>query len=157
MHVLPLLIALLVAFLWGTLPAVHKYLLGRHDPISVIVLSAAVYAVCTLSLAVWYWPRIKKDVATWRPRTFAILAANTIIAGFVANLLYMHVLKKHDSYIVSALVCISPAFTLLLAVLFLGERPTGVGALGVVLIVAGVVCVAYQGPPTDAFIEGSRV
>jgi uncharacterized membrane protein len=153
MHALPLLIALFVAFLWGTLPAVHKYVLGRHDPVSVIAVSAAIYAVCTIALVFWYWPRIKKDVATWRPRTFAILAANTIIAGFLANLLYMYVLKKHDSHIVSALVCISPVFTLLLAVLFLGERPTALGALGVVLIVAGVVCVAYQGPVEEVSIE----
>jgi drug/metabolite transporter (DMT)-like permease len=47
-------------------------------------------------------------------------------------------LKKHDSYIISALIYSSPIFTLLLACLFLNEQITYYGLLGVLFIVVGV-------------------
>ena len=42
--------------------------------------------------------------------------------AFLANLLYLMVLKKNQSYIVSALIYSSPVFMFLIAWLFLKEK-----------------------------------
>jgi drug/metabolite transporter (DMT)-like permease len=65
---------------------------------------------------------------------------------FLSNLLILHLLKTHDSYIVSAIIEGSaPLFTLLLVYLFFEEKITLIGVVGVLLIVLGIVCVAMNG------------
>lgn len=144
MHLVTVALAILIAFLWGVMPVCHKYVLKSHDPLALIIVGSAVYAVCTFVLLAVQWRRIKKDLVTWRWRTVALLGGVTVVSAFLANLLYMYILQKNESHIVIALVCTSPAFTYLLAMALLGERPTAMSTLGVVLITAGIVCVGMQ-------------
>ena len=67
-----------------------------------------------------------------------------VITGLVGNLIYMLLLEGHDSYIITALVSISPFFTLILAYLFTKEKITLWGALGTVLIILGILMIAYN-------------
>ena len=73
-----------------------------------------------------------------------ILISVSLGAGFLANLLFYYVLKSHESSLVSALVFSSPIFTLIVAYFFMKEELNGFGILGIVLIVLGVVCIAYN-------------
>lgn len=139
MKIVYILIALFVAFLWGLLPVVHKYVLQKHNIITVIVFSALIYALCTLILAWLYWPSIKKDLRIIDKNTILLLTIVTIFAGFLANIIYMYVLEKHDSHIISALVYTSPVFTLILAILFLNEKPTMLSLIGIFLIISGII------------------
>ena len=70
------------------------------------------------------------------------IGALSIITVFVANLIYVYILKKHEGYVISALVYSSPAFSLLLTYLFLRQKITIYGMIGVLLVVLGVVFLA---------------
>ena len=96
-----------------------------------------------LCFVCWNWkPIIKSAKAKLTLKIFCIVAFSSIFTAFVANYLNVQLLRKHDSYIVTAITFSSPLFTLLLASLFLGEKVNIYGIIGVILIVVGIMMVA---------------
>lgn len=58
----------------------------------------------------------------------------------VSNILFMFALRSgHDTGVVSALASASPVVTIMLAFLFLGEQPDWRQALGILLVLIGVI------------------
>jgi drug/metabolite transporter (DMT)-like permease len=142
MDIISLLVALCVAFLWGVSPVIHKSLLGKHSHVTIMLITATVNVLCVISYALFKNKELIPDMKTIPMKDVLIVAGTTITTVFLANILYYNVLKKHDSYIISALIYSSPIFTLLLAYLFLQEKITYYGLIGVLFIVVGVCFIA---------------
>ena len=102
------------------------------------------YMICLVLFIIYNWPSIKDDLFSIDRTSFIIICAAGILTGFLANLLYMFVLKDNDSYIIAALIYSSPIFTFILAIYFLKERVTFMGIFGFFLIVFGVICLALN-------------
>lgn len=142
MNVVPA--ALFVAFLWGVAPTIHKHVLRKTDPKTVMVVGSLFYIACLAVFAAYCWKDIRRDLPNLTPSNVFWIAITSIIAGFVANLIYYFILRKHDSYVISALIYCAPVFTLVLSYMFLKERATPLALLGVLLTVAGVVCLSLN-------------
>jgi len=146
--------AILVSFLWGMAPVIHKHVLKTVDTKVMMIATGAVYAACLLLFAVYSWKDVKKGLHKLDVYSVAWIVFAAVTTAFVANLVYLYVLKKHDSYVISALIYSAPVFTLALAYLFLHERPTLTGYAGVCLIIAGVLCLAYgERGGTEEFLD----
>ena len=109
-----------------------------------MVIGGVFYMMCMLGFAASFWKTVKKDWAKLDAKTIMLIGAVSVLTGFVANMLYFFVLKKHDSHVVSALIYSSPVFTLLLAYFLLHEKVTPIGCIGVIMVVLGVVCIALN-------------
>lgn len=144
MDALSIFVALGVAFLWGIAPVIHKSMLGKHSHVTIMLITATVNILCVISYAFFNNKELLPDMKTIPMKDVAIVAGTTITTVFLANVLYYNVLKKHDSYIISALIYSSPIFTLLLAYLFLKEKITYYGLLGVLCIVIGVLFISIN-------------
>jgi drug/metabolite transporter (DMT)-like permease len=137
-------VALFVAFLWGIHPILNKILLGKFNVPTVLVLSHFVYFLAVLIFIYLNYSEIAKDIKKVNSQDILILISVSLGAGFLANLLFYYVLKSHESSLVSALVFSSPIFTLIVAYFFMKEELNNFGILGILLIVLGVVCIAYN-------------
>ena len=137
-------IALFVSFLWGVVPVIHKFLLHEVHFSVVLVISSVAYITCAMGFAAYNWKELRPRLHYVSATNIAIIVATSAITGFLANLLYLYILKDNESYIVSALIYSSPVFTLLLAYVVLHERMNVLGVVGVLLIVAGVAAIAYN-------------
>jgi drug/metabolite transporter (DMT)-like permease len=137
-------VALFVAFLWGIHPILNKILLGKFNVPTVLVLSNFVYFLAVLVFIYLNYSEITKDVKKINNQDILIIFTVSLVAGFLANLLYYYVLKSHESSLVSALVFSSPIFTLIVAHFFMKEDLNGFGILGIILIVLGVICIAFN-------------
>lgn len=159
-------VALFIAFLWGVAPVIHKHVLKSVDPKVVMITGSIFYTACLIVF--WFYHReflhTHMQTLTWT-QVFWI-ASTAVICGFFTNIIYYHILQKHDSYVVSALIYSSPVFTFLLAYLFLKEKITLLGSMGVMAIVAGVVLLSlnerhhHQGAvpaPSPPFIKLDNV
>lgn len=142
MDSLSLFIALCVAFLWGVSPVIHKSLLGKHSHVTIMLITAIVNILCVISYAVFKNKELIPDMKTIPMKDVFVVACTTMTTVFLANVLYYTALKNNDSYIISALIYSSPIFTLLLAYLFLKEKITYYGLLGVLFIIVGVCFIA---------------
>jgi drug/metabolite transporter (DMT)-like permease len=138
--------SLLISFLWGASPVLHKFLF-MTNPLSsqtMIVSGSFYYFLCTCIYFYFNQKIVLSELQQLSYSTLAIMAFSAVLAGFFANYLYFHVLRESSSYVVSALIFSSPFFTFILARLFLREEITVKSALGVVLIVLGVVLLALS-------------
>lgn len=139
-----ILIALFVGFLWGFSSVIHKLLLNKYSPVSLLIISSVFYFSCVIIYFCNNTELVLRDLYRISHRDMFIVAMNAIVTGFLANRLYLDVLQKQDSYIITALISTSPLFTLILAYLLLKEKIKFYGVLGVFLIVIGTVCLAYN-------------
>jgi len=105
-----------------------------------------VSGVINVSLIVVLSIYLKNDILTdLKKITFrdaVILVCLPIFTVFISNLIYYFILKKHESSLVSALTYSSPAFTLILAYLYLNERLDIYGLSGIFAIIAGVILIS---------------
>lgn len=136
--------SLVISLLWGLMPVVHRFVLGGEiSPYSVMTIGFVAYLLCLIGLFL-----VKKDVILRDARNMglvkiALISGTAVVCGFGANLLYYQLIKAHESYLVAALIYSSPMFALLFGWLLLKERVSRVGLIGVLLIVGGVVCLAF--------------
>lgn len=145
-----ILAALLVAFLWGATPIIHKHVLKYVSPAVILVVGGTAYYITLLAYAAYNWKKLYPEIQTLTAiNTFWICLAS-LIMSFVAKILYLHVLKKKESYVVSALVFSAPFFTAILAVLLLKEKVTLEKLVGVMLIVIGIVVLSRDGVSVSA-------
>lgn len=138
-------LALFVGFLWGLAPIVHKILLKNIDFKLFMVLSSLTFFTCTCLFAAYFWKDLLAEKKKLNFANVAWIVITAIVTGFIANLIYLFVLKDNKSYVVSALIYCSPFFTLALSYLFLkNEKITYIGASGCILITLGVILIALD-------------
>jgi drug/metabolite transporter (DMT)-like permease len=137
-------VALLISFIWGATPIVHKYIFNSFSfmtPETMMVVGGLLYFIFTLC----YFACNKKKVIEplkQLPLSIIALMCVTALIGFLANYMYFNVIGKHASYLVSALIFSSPFFTLILSYLLLKEEITMMSFIAVMLIVVGIIMLA---------------
>lgn len=144
MHHKYILITIFVAFLWGLAPILLKRLVTKFDKITILVLDGILYFLFLLLIGYNYYDKIVKDIPKIDAFDASLMFFTAVITGLMGNLIYMLLLEGHDSYIITALVSMSPFFTLLLAYFFTKEKITIWGAMGTVLIVSGILMISYN-------------
>jgi drug/metabolite transporter (DMT)-like permease len=133
-------VAVIIAFLYGIIPSLIKYILKDVNIITLLLFEAIGVLTFTAIGSLFHIENISKDLQniTWRTSYSIILLCLVV---FIANILLYLVLFRYDSYIVAAVISSSPIFALLASFLFIKESVTFIHLLGVGLIVGGVWCI----------------
>jgi len=139
-----IVIALAISFLWGTQPVIHKHLLKKFTPITLMLVSSIVYFALLIVTSVIKNKEVIADFEKMTAKDLGILVALSIFTTFLANIMYYYILKDHESSIISALIYSSPVFTLAIAYLFLKERLDIYGVSGVMAIIVGVILISQN-------------
>jgi drug/metabolite transporter (DMT)-like permease len=139
-----LLISLFVGFLWGISPIMQKHLLKKFDKLSLMFFFAFIYIFFIIMASLNSHKTIWKDFNSLTNHDAFIILAYVFFTSFLTNILILHILKSHDSYIVCALEGTAPLFTLLMVYLFFDEKVTTIGVLGVLLIALGIFCISMN-------------
>jgi drug/metabolite transporter (DMT)-like permease len=139
-------LALFVSFLWGLQTVIHKQLLQKLDFITILFISTFVNFSLVVIVALVQKQKILSDLKIITFSDISIIAAVSAFTVFLSNIIYLYVLKSHESSIISALIYSSPVFTLLISYFFLRERLDVYGFLGVCSIILGVILIAQNNP-----------
>lgn len=125
-----LLLVLASSLAWSGFDALRKLLADRIPPLSLICL----LTLASIPLfAVWV---MVDGMPAVQPGYF-VPALTSVALNIAANLGYIAALRKSALSVAIPLLSLTPAFTALLAVPLLGERPTWVQGLGILMVVAG--------------------
>jgi drug/metabolite transporter (DMT)-like permease len=153
MKLLHIGIALFIALLTGLLPVVHKHLLGKYNPMSILIISAVIYSIAVIGLAYNQFENIKTDLKkiTWTDSGIIVLLV--LLCTFFSNILYYIVLKANNSFEVASIIDAAPFFTLILAVMFLHEHIHATGLLGVIFTIVGVILISMNDHKFDEFVS----
>lgn len=127
-----LLIVIASSLAWSAFDALRKLLVDRIPPLTLIcLLTLAAVPLFALWVAVDGMPAVRPG--------YAVPALASVALNIAANLGYIAALRKAALSVAIPLLSLTPAFTALLAVPLLGERPTVVQGLGILLVVAGAI------------------
>jgi drug/metabolite transporter (DMT)-like permease len=142
MNLIYILFALVVAFLWGLQPLLHKQLMGSYHWSSLMIWGAILFFISCILLAAYHWDTFWKDTRKLGTKDITIIVFLSLITSFFASIVYYHVLKDHQSSLVSALIYSAPAFTLVLAYFLWNEKLPTYSLLGCLAILFGIVLIA---------------
>jgi drug/metabolite transporter (DMT)-like permease len=133
-----------IALLWGVSPIAHKSMIGKIDTKMVFILNSVFHTICIIGYTIYYWDHFKTELPKLSSKNMYMLAGISIIMSFIPNILYFHLLKHYDSYLVSALVNSAPIFTVLVSYFLLKNPISKYGIFGVLLIIGGVICISFN-------------
>ena len=139
-----ILYALFIAFLFGVSHTVYKNVLGHLNTKAVILVSGISYFIAVLIFSLYSYNEIKKEIHKITPLYVMCIFLTTSICGFFSHMLYLNLLKEHNSSIVAALLSSAPLFTMVLGYIFLNEIITIYGLIGILFVISGVSFIAYD-------------
>ena len=133
-----LLLVLVSALSWAGFDLLRKLLAREMGPLPLMALlclaSAPPFAI---------WAAIEGGFGVepgyWAP------ALVSVALNVAANLLFLEALRTGELSIAVPLLSLTPAFTALVAIPLLGERPSGVDACGIALVVLGALILRPPG------------
>jgi len=126
------ILALGAALLTSFNPILYKRILKDIDPLTVVWV-VNLLGLPLLGIFTWKLTLRLPDL-DWA-FAFAVLASAGL--NVIAHLANTKALQGEDASLVTPLLTLSPAFTLLVAALVLGERPSSSGLVGVGLVLIG--------------------
>ncbi|GAB6065030.1 EamA family transporter [Aquifex pyrophilus] len=128
--------ALLSALIWGSAPILFKLgLKGDIPPLAGIFihnLTATIFALILLLL-------LRENPFSYPYKEVLTVALGGFVSGFLGLLVYYKAVKVGEVSIVAPIASSSPLFSVLFAVIFLGESFSLVKLLGTLLVVSGII------------------
>lgn len=129
-----LLLVVLSSLAWGGFDALRKLLANRIAPMALL---------CLLTLAsvplfgVWAAVDGMPAASAAMSAAYALPALGSVVLNVAANLAYIVALRKAALSVTIPLLSLTPAFAAVMAIPLLGERPTPVQGMGILLVVLG--------------------
>jgi len=136
-----IVISFIIAFLYGIIPGLIKYILKDINVFTLLLCEAIGVFVFTGILSIYQIENITKDMNRITFRSIYSIGILSFVV-FLANCLLYLVLFRYDSYIVSAIVSCSPIFALLVSFFVVKEAVSFMHIFGIFLIVCGVWCIS---------------
>lgn len=117
---------------WSGFDLLRKLLVRKAAPVALLfLLTAGTVPLFAVWLAI-------DGVAAPRPG-YLIPALGSVLLNVAANLLFLTGMQQAPISVTVPLLSLTPVFTTLMAIPVLGERPSLVGILGILLVIAGAI------------------
>jgi drug/metabolite transporter (DMT)-like permease len=133
--------SLIISFLWGIVPIIHKMLLNELNNITVMAITAFFYFILLLFLIFYNKKVIITDLNKITNDQYIWIFIATFFGVFITNFLYYYVIKNGKTPIVIALMYTCPVVTLVATYYLLKDKINNVDILGILLIVTGILCI----------------
>lgn len=134
-----LIFALIGMFFWGIAPLFAKVGLAQVNP--GVALSIRSIVITGILLGWLFTSGQVGSLAAVTPRSWLLIGAEGICASLLGHLAYYYALKAGEVSLVSPVMAGFPIITVLLAVIFLGDKFTPAKLAGTLLIVLGVLII----------------
>ena len=134
---------------WSVYDLTRKLLVDRMSPTPLLLLLTAGQAPLLLA-----WAAVDGLAA---PRAgYLAPAAASVVLNLIANLAFIHAFKVAPISVTIPLLSLTPVFTTVFAVPLLGELPSPVQWVGILLVVGGAILINLRRGPQDADGPGSE-
>jgi drug/metabolite transporter (DMT)-like permease len=141
----PLLLVLACSLGWAGFDLLRKLLVHEVPPVALVFLLTAG------SVPLFGLWAIVEGVGPPAPGYWAP-ALGSVLLNLVANLLFLAGMRIAPLSVTVPLLSLTPAFTVLLAVPLLGERPGAADLAGIAMVIAGAIWLNWQ--PRQAELPG---
>ena len=133
--------SLCVAFLWAIVTVIDKHILHSLQSHTVLFVSSIATLVFASIYCIYHKQSIIDDCKNLNLHLLFWICLTTFITVITANILYLELLKHHNTAIVTALTYSAPVIVLLLSMIIFKEKLTTTGCIGIFLVICGTVIV----------------
>jgi len=142
-----LLLVIACSLAWGGCDLSRKLLAGKIRPMPLVVLlTVGAVPLFLVWMLIDGMPEVRSSY--WAP------ALSSVALNVGANLAFFVALRSSALSVAIPLLSLTPVFTTLLAIPLLGQQPTGLQGLGILLVVAGTFVLSL---PEDAPLSPAAV
>jgi len=137
-------IAFTISIMWAISPIIQKYVLNSLVKETIILISSFCYFCCVALYSIYNHSIICENITKVKLKHFLLILLAAITGAFLPNILFLKILKKNKTSIVTALTYTSPLFTVLFAYFFLRERMNVKIFIGILFIIFGVILITLN-------------
>jgi transporter family protein len=139
-----MIIAFIIAIIWGIIPIIHKLLLNDISYHTIIIFSAITFFVASLIYSYIYYKDIYNDINKQNNKIIYIIFC-AFLGLFLANILYYNALKHTNNVsIITTITALYPLVTLLLSYFILYEKISIINFIGIILIMIGIILLCIK-------------
>ena len=139
-----ILLSLLVSLMWGITPIIKKYALKSISPIMLIYISGICYFIGTFIIGFIYKKELLEEYKNLNFINIFFIMICIFGGGYIAEIIFLNLLKNNKSAIITALTYSSPFFTLALAYFILNEKIKLYGIIGIFFITIGIIFIGLN-------------
>ena len=136
-------LAFIIALLWGVSPVLFKYILHKNIPSYIIIFVQAFVYLFSITVYILIYKR--NDICMnvqQNAKYIPFLIIISFFSVYVANMLYILALENDaDVNIMSLIISLAPAITLLSSFLILQENLPIKALIGFFIILIGLICI----------------
>ena len=137
-----ILVAFLIAIIWGLSPIMYKHLLDKYHPTSVLAFVSIAYFICIFVMGCCNHQSIMADYNKIDFNDICWVILVSVSGLFLANILQVTVLKDNDPSVVSPIIYSCPLITLLAVYILFNTTMNLPCLIGAFFIVTGVLCIS---------------
>jgi len=139
-----MIIAFIIAIIWGIIPIIHKLLLNDISYHTIIIFSAITFFIASLIYSYIYYKDIYNDINKQNNKIIYIIFC-AFLGLFLANILYYNALKHTNNVsIITTITALYPLVTLLLSYFILYEKISIINFIGIILIMIGIILLCIK-------------
>lgn len=145
MVILPYAVSSLIAILYGISAVTEKMALQVFTAKYVFIASGLLYGLAALVYMCFHFQEFQKHLRHPNMWHHSLVVISALLATIIPMYLWFHLLHDNDRvHVWTAITYSAPMFTLLFVYLLLDDKITGWNVLGVILVVIGVILLAYD-------------
>jgi len=148
----PSLLAVGAGMTWGANVVYIKHL-QRREPVSMLALTVWQMTVAAVALALGTLTLAHEAPVIWSKEFIAALLFTAVIATGLGWMLFYYALRRMSAGMTGLGTLATPVLGVLFAWLQLGERPSAMEAIGMLLIAVGLGLLAWDGVRSNARTE----
>lgn len=147
MNLLLIISGLFIAFLWALNTIIYKYGMTKEiNYKTILVIGSFTYFIGMLGFALYHSKFIITDIQSINAKDIMIIVVGSFIGTFVATVLFMELLEKYDSSLVTALTYTTPMFVFIMGYFILDEDIDMLKLYGIFITIIGIILIGYNAP-----------
>jgi uncharacterized membrane protein len=136
--------SLLVAFFWACITIIDKYVLHTLQTHTIVFIGTLATFVFAGLYCLYHKNSIIEDFENVNYTLIFWISVTTFLSVVTANVLYLELLKHHNTAIVSAITYSAPVLVLIMSMILFKEKLNLYSGIGILLVVCGTILVGVS-------------
>lgn len=136
--------SLLVAFFWACITIIDKHILKTLKSHTVLFVGSIATILFAGIYCLYHKDSIVDDFNNLNFNLIFWICIATFLSVITANILYLELLKEHNTAIVTAITYSAPVLVLLMSMVIFKEKLSLYSGIGILLVIVGTILVGIS-------------
>ena len=136
--------SLTVAFLWAAITIIDKHVLHSLESITVLFIATLATIMFGGIYCLYHKESINADLKNIDIKLIFWICLATFISVIAANIIYLELLKHHNTAIVTTITYSAPAIVLIMSIILFNEHLSVCSIIGILMVICGTILIGIS-------------